>query len=39
VQWRWREHWLASLPCVVIAGIGTAMAWFVGAMAIADDWI
>jgi len=39
VQWRWRAAWLPALCCVVVALVATAAAWFVGAMAIADDWL
>ena len=37
--WRWRANWLAALPCALAAVVGAAMGWFVGAMAIANDWI
>ena len=37
--WRWRANWLAALPCALAAVAGAAMGWFVGAMAIANDWI
>ena len=39
VQWRWRTAWFPALVCIVVALVATAVSWFVGAMAIADDWI
>lgn len=39
VLWRWRTRWLPATLCVVVALVGVALSWFVGAMAIADDWL
>lgn len=39
VVWRWRSNWFAALPCALVALVTTGLAWFIGAMAIADDWI
>jgi hypothetical protein len=37
--WRWRRRWYLALPCVLTALAAAPLGWFVGAMAIADDWI
>ena len=37
--WRWRSRWLPAGVCAVVSILCTAYAWFVGAMAIADDWL
>jgi hypothetical protein len=37
--WRWRSSWPVAALCVVTCIGATALAWFVGAMAIADDWL
>jgi hypothetical protein len=37
--WRWRSNWLAAMPCALAIVVTTALGWFIGAMAIADDWI
>ncbi|MBK7908296.1 MAG: hypothetical protein IPJ78_17285 [Gemmatimonadetes bacterium] len=36
---RWRRNWTVSVPCGLAALAATAINWFVGAMAIANDWI
>ena len=39
VVWRWRQAWVIALPTALAVVVATAMTWFIGAMAIADDWI
>ena len=39
VLWWWRARWLPATFCCLVALITTAISWFVGAMAIADDWL
>jgi hypothetical protein len=36
---RWRTRMLIALPVAVAAAVATFIAWFIGAMAIVDDWI
>lgn len=37
--WRWRSNWPVAALCVGTCIGATALAWFVGAMAIVDDWM
>jgi hypothetical protein len=39
VTWRWRKRILVVLPVAVAAAAATFIAWFIGAMAIVDDWV
>ena len=38
-SWRARNHWWVAAPVWALGLFFTAMSWFIGAMAIADDWI
>lgn len=39
VTWRWRARILIVLPVAVAAAAATFIAWFIGVMAIVDDWV
>jgi xanthine/uracil permease len=36
---RWRRAWWTALPVVLGVIVVTFLAWFIGAMAIVNDWV
>jgi hypothetical protein len=39
MTWRWRTRMPVVLPVAVAAAAATFVAWFIGVMAIVDDWV